>query len=242
MSKPQRLFVEAPLSQGARVALPNDQAHYLLNVMRRGDGDPVALFNGRDGEWLGAIRKTGKRSVEVEIAEKTREQSAPRDIHYCFAPIKRARLDFIAQKATELGVARLQPIVTRFTVAERVKTERLAANAVEAAEQCGILWVPEIAEPVSFERYLADRDPARTLVFCDEAAPVSDPIEALKTAPEGAFAVMIGPEGGFAEEERELLLRGENVVPISLGPRVMRADTAGIAALTLLQAVRGDWR
>lgn len=242
MSKPQRLFVEAPLSRGARVPLPNDQAHYLLNVMRRGDGDPVALFNGCDGEWLGAIRKTGKRTVAVDLAEKMRDQSAPCDIDYCFAPIKRARLDFIAQKATELGAARLQPIVTRFTVSERVKTERLVANAVEAAEQCGILWVPEVAEPMAFDRYLADRDPARTLIFCDEAAPVSDPIEALTAAPEGAFAVLIGPEGGFAEEERELLLRGENVVPLSLGPRVMRADTAGIAALTLLQAVKGDWR
>ncbi len=242
MSKPQRLFVDAPLAEGARVSLSGDQAHYLVNVMRRGDGDPVALFNGRDGEWTGAIRKTGKRSVEVELSERTRGQSAPPDIHYCFAPIKRARLDFIAQKATELGAALLQPVLTRFTVAERVKTERLAANAVEAAEQCGVLWVPEIAEPVAFERFLAGRNPARTLVFCDEAAPVADPIEALKAAPDGPFAVLIGPEGGFAEEERQLLRRGENVVAVSLGPRVMRADTAGIAALALLQAVKGDWR
>jgi len=242
MSKPPRIYVESGLAEGAAVPLAADQAHYFLNVMRRSDGDPVVLFNGRDGEWRGAIRKTGKRTAEVDLAEKLRAQTAPPDIDYCFAPIKRARLDFIAQKATELGAARLHPIVTRFTMAERVKTERLRANAIEAAEQCGILWVPEIAEPVAFERWLADRDPARTVIFCDEAAPVANPIEALKAAPEGPFAVLIGPEGGFSEEERDALLRGENVVAISLGPRVMRADTAGIAAMALLQAVKGDWR
>jgi 16S rRNA (uracil1498-N3)-methyltransferase len=242
MSKPPRLYVESGLAEGAAVPLAGDQAHYLLNVMRRSDGDPVVLFNGRDGEWQGAIRKTGKRTAEVDLAEKLRAQTAPPDIDYCFAPIKRARLDFIAQKATELGAARLHPIVTRFTMAERVKTERLRANAVEAAEQCGILWVPEIAEPVAFDRWLADRDPSRTLIFCDEAAPVANPIEALKAAPDGLFAVLIGPEGGFSPDERDLLLRGDNVIAISLGPRVMRADTAGIAAMALLQAVKGDWR
>jgi 16S rRNA (uracil1498-N3)-methyltransferase len=176
------------------------------------------------------------------VETRTREQSAPVDLHYCFAPIKRARLDFVAQKATEMGVLLLQPVLTRFTQAERVKTERLRANAVEAAEQCGVLWVPEVAEPVSLERYLADRDPGRTLIFCDEAAPISDPIEALKAISDGPLAVLIGPEGGFSDEERTALRSAANVAAISLGPRIMRADTAGIAALALVQAVKGDWR
>ena len=242
MSKAPRLYVESPLAAGTPVLLAAEQVHYLLNVMRRADGDPVVLFNGRDGEWRGTIRRTGKRTAEVDLAEKLRDQTAPPDIHYCFAPIKRARLDFIAQKATELGASVLQPVLTRYTVAERVKIERLAANAAEAAEQCGILWVPDVAEPVPFERFMADRDPARTLIFCDEAAPVADPIAALEALPEGPLAVLIGPEGGFSEEERQALLRADNVVAISLGPRVMRADTAGIAAMTLIQAVKGDWR
>ncbi len=242
MSKAPRLYVESPLAEGTPVPLAAEQAHYLLNVMRRADGDPVALFNGRDGEWRGTIRRTGKRTAEADLSEKLREQTAPPDIHYCFAPIKRARLDFIAQKATELGASLLQPVLTRYTVAERVKTERLAANAIEAAEQCGILWVPDVAEPVPFERFLADRDPGRTLIFCDEAALLANPIAALQAVPEGPLAVLIGPEGGFSGEERQALLRAENVAAISLGPRVMRADTAGIAAMTLIQAVKGDWR
>lgn len=241
MSKPPRLHVDQPLVTGGTVPLAAEQAHYLANVMRRQDGDPVLLFNGRDGEWLGTIRRTGKRAVEVVPERREREQSAPPDIHYCFAPIKRARLDFIAQKATEMGAALLQPVLTRHTVAERVKVERLRANAVEAAEQCGVLWVPEVAEPVTFEHFLAAREPARTLIFCDEAARVAGPLAALAQVPRGPLAVLIGPEGGFAEEERARLLAAPNVAPISLGPRIMRADTAGIAAMALVQAVLGDW-
>jgi 16S rRNA (uracil1498-N3)-methyltransferase len=242
MSKAPRLYVDNPLVAGKPVPLAAEQAHYLLNVMRRSDGDPVVLFNGREGEWRGTVLRTGKRTAEVHLAEKLCEQTTPPDIHYCFAPIKRARLDFIAQKATELGASLLQPVLTRHTVAERVKTERLAANAVEAAEQCGILWVPEVADPVPFDHFLTDRDPARTLIFCDEAAPVANLIAALKAVPDGPLAVLIGPEGGFSEEERQALLRANNVAAISLGPRVMRADTAGIAAMTLVQALKGDWR
>lgn len=241
MGKPPRLFVETPLAAGAVVELGPDQAHYLATVMRRRDGDPVLLFNGRDGEWLGDIRRAGRRSVEVALRAKERDQAAAPDIHYCFAPIKRTRLDFVAQKATELGAALLQPVLTRHTVAERVKTARLRANAVEAAEQCGVLWVPEIREPVALEAFLKGRDEARTLIFCDEAAPVADPIAALGPVPPGPLAVLTGPEGGFAEEERSALRAAANVVAISLGPRIMRADTAGVAALALVQAVLGDW-
>lgn len=242
MSKPPRLFVDQPLAADGTIMLAAEQAHYLANVMRRQDGDPVLLFNGRDGEWHGTIRRGGRRTVEVALAGRERDQAGPPDIHYCFAPIKRARLDFIAQKATEMGASRLQPVLTRHTVAERVKVERLLANAIEAAEQCGILWVPQVAEPITLDRFLADRDADRALVFCDEAAAVADPLAALARIPRGPLAVLIGPEGGFADEERAALMAAPNVAAISLGPRIMRADTAGIAAMALVQAVLGDWR
>lgn len=237
-----RLFVAATLAGGEEVSLPREQAHYLLNVMRLKAGDAVVLFNGCDGEWAGVISSAGKRAASLTVADPLRPQSAPRDIRYCFAPLKRARTDFIAEKATELGASMIQPVMTHHTVAERVRTDRLRANAVEAAEQCGILWVPEVGEPVSLDAFLSERDPARLLVFCDEAAPVADPLAALRAASGPPLDVLIGPEGGFAREERETLYRLENVVSISLGPRVMRADTAGVAALALVQAVLGDWR
>jgi len=240
MAHPPRLFVDSPLGNDASVALTPEQSHYLINVMRRADGDPVLLFNGRDGEWQAAIRRSGKKLAVAVVETRTRGQTSPVDLHYCFAPIKRARLDFVAQKATEMGVSLLQPVLTRFTQAERVKTERLRANAVEAAEQCGVLWVPDVAEPVGLDRYLGERDPGRTLIFCDEAAPTANPIEALKAVPDGPLAVLIGPEGGFSDEERHALRSAANVAAISLGPRIMRADTAGIAALALVQAVKGD--
>jgi 16S rRNA (uracil1498-N3)-methyltransferase len=242
LSKPPRLYVDAALTADADVVLSPEHSHYLLNVMRRGDGDRVLLFNGRDGEWRADLRRVAKKSVNATPVEQVRPQGRPPDLHYCFAPIKRARVDFIAQKATELGAALLQPVLTRHTVAERVKIERLRANAVEAAEQCGVLWVPQIEAPVTFERFLEDREPGRTLVFCDEAAEVADPIAALRGVPEGPLAVLIGPEGGFCDDERGALIGSPGVVAISLGPRVMRADTAGLAALALVQAVKGDWR
>jgi len=242
MSKAPRLFVESPLATGTPVLLAAEQAHYLLNVMRRTDGDPVVLFNGRDGEWRGTIRRTGKRTAEVDLAEKLRDQTAPPDIHYCFAPIKRARLDFIAQKATELGASLLQPVLTRYTVAERVKIERLAANAVEAAEQCGILHLPEVCEPVTLTALLDQWDASRRIVFCDEAAEQADPVAILSALEPGPVAVLIGPEGGFAPDEREGLMSREFTTPIPLGPRVMRADTAAVAALALVNAVLGDWK
>lgn len=236
-----RLFVETPLAGGTEVTLERDQTHYLVNVMRRGIGDAAVLFNGRDGEWAAVIATLGRRSARLLVTEQLRPQAAPQDIRYCFAPLKRARLDFIAQKATELGAAALQPVVTRHTVAARVNVERLRANAIEAAEQCGVLWVPEIAEPLPLDRFLAGRERQRVLVFCDESAPLTSPIEALSKIETTCIDVLIGPEGGFAEEERQAIREAGHAVALSLGPRIMRSDTAGIAALALIQAVLGDW-
>lgn len=237
-----RLFIEDRLFGGARLTLGRDQTHYLVNVMRREAGDAALLFNGRDGEWAAVVAELGRRSARLTVTEQLRPQSAPQDIAYCFAPLKRARLDFVAQKATELGAAALQPVVTRHTVATRVNVERLRANAVEAAEQCGVLWVPEVSEPAPLEHYLSEREGSRLLIFCDERAPMSNPLEALAKATPGPIDVLIGPEGGFAEAERDAIRASESVLALSLGPRIMRSDTAGVAALALVQAVLGDWK
>jgi 16S rRNA (uracil1498-N3)-methyltransferase len=184
--------------------------------------------------------------MSLVVVERTRQQPAPGNLHYLFAPLKRARLDYMVQKAVELGAARSQPVVTRHTQAERINLARMRANAIEAAEQCGILAVPEIADAVPLDGALAALEPSRLLVFCDEDAPVADPVAALSVMlPEGGpppLAILVGPEGGFAEEERKLLLRRDNIARIALGPRILRADTAGVAALALVQAVLGDWR
>ena len=237
-----RLFVESDLGDGMTIALTREQANYLLNVMRLGQGDGVLIFNGRDGEWLARIEVAGKRQANLVLESQTRAQTGGPDLHYLFAPLKRARLDYMVQKATELGVARLQPVLTRHTVAERVNGERMRANVIEAAEQCGILRVPEVAIPERLDRVLAVWDPARRLVFCDEGAPIADPIAALHQIAPGPIAVLIGPEGGFAPEEREALIALPFVVRLAMGPRIMRADTAAIAALTLVNAVLGDWK
>jgi len=236
-----RLFVEATLAAGVQVALDRAQAHYLGHVLRLTAGGQVLVFNGRDGEWS-AVFTPLKRTAALTVAVKTRDQTAAADLHYVFAPLKAARLDYVVQKAVEMGVSRLQPVLTRHTVATRVNSERMRANAIEAAEQCGILALPDIAPPVAFAQWLAVRDPARLLVFCDEAADEADPIAALKARPRSPIAVLIGPEGGFAGDERAALLNGPNVVRLSLGPRILRADTAAVAALALVQAVIGDWR
>ena len=241
-SKPQRLFVKPQLIAKAEIALEPPQAHYLINVLRCKTGDEVLLFNGRDGEWRGALSAATKKRAAVVIEEQTRPQSDGPDLHYLFAPLKRARVDYMAQKATEMGASLLQPVLTRRTMAERVNTSRLFANAVEAAEQCGILRVPDVAEPEKLPRLLERWDETRLLVFADEAASVCSPLAALEAERERPLAVLIGPEGGFEAEERALLLEQPYVLPISLGPRVMRADTAAVAALALVNAVLGDWR
>ncbi len=237
-----RLYVDAPLGEDALVGLGPAQAHYLTNVMRLRSGEAVLVFNGRDGEWRATLAGE-KRKVSLAVDERTREQTAPGDLHYWFAPLKSARLDYMVQKAVEMGVSRLQPVVTRHGQVARVNDERMRANAVEAAEQCGILSVPEIAAPAPLVRLLAAYEAKRTLIFCDEDADVANPVAALKAIPPRApLTLLIGPEGGFADDERAALLKLPNVVRLSLGPRILRADTAAVAALAVVQAAIGDWQ
>ncbi|MBR1125764.1 16S rRNA (uracil(1498)-N(3))-methyltransferase [Bradyrhizobium lablabi] len=237
-----RLFVDHPLRGDATVALDRNQSNYLGNVLRLAAGDSVLVFNGRDGEWQAAISGR-KRADQLTVLSQIRPQDHLPDVAYVFAPLKHARLDYVVQKAVEMGAASLRPVVTRHTQVSRVNTERMRANVIEAAEQCGILSLAEVAEPVALERYLGQRDAQRLLVFCDEAADVADPLAALKGATRsGGIDLLIGPEGGFAEEERASLLKQTNILRLALGPRILRADTAGVAALALVQAVLGDWR
>ncbi|MFD0988366.1 16S rRNA (uracil(1498)-N(3))-methyltransferase [Methyloligella solikamskensis] len=241
-AKLQRLYVEAPLAEGARAELSTAQAHYLLNVLRLKAGDHVLLFNGKDGEWRCIVAEAKKGAAILSAEEQTRGQEAGPDLHYLFSPLKRARQDYMAQKATEMGASLLQPVIMRHTVADRIKIDRLQANAVEAAEQCGLLRVPEVADPVKLPKLLEDWDPARPIIFADEAAANASPIAALSELQPQPVALLVGPEGGFHEEERAALLEKPFVLPMSLGPRVMRADTAAVAALALVSAVIGDWR
>jgi 16S rRNA (uracil1498-N3)-methyltransferase len=237
-----RLFVDAPLAEGRTVGLERDQSHYLGNVLRLSAGDTILVFNGRDGEWRAAIAGR-KRPDSLAVQSQTRPQDRLPDLAYVFAPLKHARLDYMVQKAVEMGVSSLQPVVTRFTQVSRVNGERMRANVVEAAEQCGILSLAAVADPVPLDRFLISRNPNRLLVLCDEAAEVADPLQALRSgaAAREGVDVLIGPEGGFADEERLLLLRQPNILRLSLGPRILRADTAAVAALTLVQAAFGDW-
>lgn len=237
-----RLYVPAPLGEGAALPLGRPQAHYLTTVLRLKTGGRVLVFNGRDGEWEAAL-EVQKRAALLHVGAKTREQTEPSDLHYFFAPLKAARLDYMVQKAVEMGVSRLQPVLTRHGQIARVNIERMRANAIEAAEQCGILNLPEVAEPTPLPRLLAGLDAARYLVFCDEDAALADPLAVLAAVPKHSpLAVLIGPEGGFADDERATLLKLPKVVRLALGPRILRADTAAVAALALVQAVLGDWR
>jgi 16S rRNA (uracil1498-N3)-methyltransferase len=230
------------LHEGEKIALERNQSNYLGNVLRLSAGDTILVFNGRDGEWQAAIEGR-KRPGGLTILSQTRPQDRLPDIAYVFAPLKHARLDYVVQKAVEMGASRLQPVLTRHTQVSRVNSERMRANVIEAAEQCGILSLAEVAEPIALDRFLDRRDAARLLVFCDEASDVAAPVQALQAAQAAAGVdVLIGPEGGFAEEERALLLRQPKTLRLSLGPRILRADTAGVAALALVQGALGDWR
>jgi 16S rRNA (uracil1498-N3)-methyltransferase len=237
-----RLFIDAPLAAGETIELERNQSNYLGNVLRLAAGESVLVFNGCDGEWQASIAGR-KRAETLNVERQTRPQDRLPDIAYVFAPLKHARLDYMVQKAVEMGASMLQPVLTRFTQVSRVNGERMRANAIEAAEQCGILTLAAIAEPLTLDRYLGQRDASRLLVFCDEATDVADPVLALRgeRAASGGIDILIGPEGGFAEEERAVLLRQPRTLRISLGPRVLRADTAGVAALALVQATLGDW-
>ncbi len=237
-----RLFVEADLGEGAVVALTPQQAHYLFTVMRLEAGDPVAAFNGRDGEWLTEARPAGKRGGALVAVGPGQPQRRPPDLWLVFAPIRKARTDFIVEKAAELGCARVQPVFTRHTVAERLRTDKLRAHAIEAAEQCGETWVPEVAEPVKLDALLDGWDPGRRLMFCDESRDARPAAAALAAAAPGPWAILIGPVGGFAAEEAARLRGAPYVLPVTLGPRILRADTAAVAAVTLWQAALGDWR
>ncbi|MEO7601904.1 MAG: 16S rRNA (uracil(1498)-N(3))-methyltransferase [Sphingomicrobium sp.] len=232
-----RLYVREPLVEGAAVALDANQANYLGNVMRKSVGDELLVFDGRSGEWLARIAEAGKKRMTLVVEQRTREPETLPDLLLAFAPVKRAQTDWLVEKATELGVAALQPVMTRRTIAERVKQERLEGIAVEAAEQCGRTILPEILEPLPLDRFLAERG-RRTLYFADEqgGAPVAGAL-----AP-GPAAILIGPEGGFTEEERALVRAAPDSVAISLGPRILRAETAALAAASLFMALAGDWR
>jgi 16S rRNA (uracil1498-N3)-methyltransferase len=237
-----RLFVTGALGAGAEVVLDADQAHYLFTVMRLGPGARVALFNGRDGEWVAEVVAVGRREGRLAVRLKTADQRQPPDLWLLFAPIKKARTDFIVEKATELGAARIQPVFTRLTNSARLPLDRLRAHAVEAAEQCGETYVPEVAEPQRLQGVLDAWDPGRRLMFCDEARQAVPATEALRAAGAGPWAVLTGPEGGFAPEEADRLRGLPFVTAVTLGPRILRADTAAVAALTLWQATMGDWR
>jgi 16S rRNA (uracil1498-N3)-methyltransferase len=239
-----RLFVEAPLGQGARIALDRGQANYLLNVLRLKTGDSVLVFNGRDGEWRTEVSVEGRKAADLACMEQVREQGPAPDLIYAFAPLKHARLDYMVQKAVEMGAGVLQPVITRRTQSSRVNLDRMRSNAIEAAEQCGILAIPGVREEVNLDRFLSDLEADRVLVFCDEDAPMANPLEALAKLGNKPLrlAVIVGPEGGFTDQERALVAARENCARVSLGPRILRADTAAVAVLAIVQAAIGDWR
>ena len=237
-----RLFVTQGLEAGLNIEAAPEQAHYLLNVMRLAAGDELRLFNGRDGEWRAALAPGGRRSATLAVAAQTRPQTLGPDLDLVVALVKRARLETIVEKAAELGARRVRLAITERTSAERTRVERLAAIATEASEQTGRLDVPVIEEPLKLDRFLADWPAERPLMFCDEAGDAPPALEALAGRRAGQWAVLIGPEGGFSPKERALIRALPAAVPVSLGPRILRADTAAISALTLWQAALGDLR
>ncbi|WP_282091495.1 16S rRNA (uracil(1498)-N(3))-methyltransferase [Epibacterium ulvae] len=241
MSAKVRLYVEHPLGAGQSVPLDRDQAHYLFGVMRLQAGARVALFNGRDGEWQTVVVEAGKRSGLLQCEEQSKPLQMPPDLWLLFAPIKKARTDFIVEKAAEMGAARILPVGTDFTNSERIRRDRLQAHAVEAAEQCGGTFVPEVDDLQKLSRLLDHWPDERQLMFCDEAE-VGNALELYGQQHENApWAILIGPEGGFSETERKRLHAMAQSHVVSLGPRILRADTAAVAAMTLWQKALGDW-
>lgn len=240
----QRLYLRADLGPGAEIELDRGQANYLVNVLRMLEGDQILAFNGRDGEWQAALAKRGKRDWALAVAALERGQTEPPDLRYLFAPLKHGRLDYMVQKATEMGAGRLTPVLTQYGQVKSLNRQRMEANAIEAAEQCGLLTVPAIEEPVPLAELLdgwPSTESARRIVFCDEASEGDDPVATLGRIGPSPVAVLVGPEGGFSPEERERLRSLDFVTPIGLGARILRADTAAVAALAIVQAVIGDW-
>jgi 16S rRNA (uracil1498-N3)-methyltransferase len=239
--KMQRLFVLGDLAAGVAFDASPEQSHYLSNVLRMAEGAELLVFNGRDGEWLTRIGAKTKKAVRLEAVEQTRPQPAAPDLLYCFAPLKVGRLDYLVQKAVEMGAGVLQPVITQHTQVTKIGTDRLQANIIEAAEQCGILAVPEVREAQKFDRLLVSWDKERRLIFCDESAETNNPLPALQAIQERKLGLLVGPEGGFSGEERKQLRALPFVTAIPLGPRILRADTAAVAALAVIQAAIGDW-
>jgi 16S rRNA (uracil1498-N3)-methyltransferase len=239
--KMQRLYVTGDLGAGAAIRPDAAQSHYLANVLRMGEGAELLVFNGRDGEWLARLAAKSKKAVELAAVEQTRPQAQPSDLVYCFAPLKVGRLDYLVQKAVEMGAGILQPVVTQHTQVARIGTDRIAANAIEAAEQCGILALPEVREAVKLDRLLAGWEKDRRLIFCDEGSSTNNPLPALQSIAEKKLGLLVGPEGGFSDDERRQLRALPFVTAIPLGPRILRADTAAVAALAVIQATVGDW-
>jgi len=240
--KMQRLYVPQELGPEAAIEASVEQSHYLNHVLRLGEGAQLLLFNGRDGEWLAQIEARGKKSVRLRAVERTRPQPALPDLIYCFAPLKQGRLDYLVQKAVEMGAGVLQPVITQHTQIAKPGIERLRANVVEAAEQCGILALPEMREATRLDPLLATWEPDRRLIFCDESAQTDNPLPALHAIAESRLGLLVGPEGGFSADERRQLHALPFVTAIPLGPRILRADTAAVAALAVIQATIGDWR
>jgi 16S rRNA (uracil1498-N3)-methyltransferase len=237
----QRLYCDSPIAAGESIEASPEQVHYLLHVLRLGAGDEVLIFNGSEGEWSAVLVPEGRRRLNLRPVRLTRPQPPRPDLLFCFAPLKSARLDYLVQKATEMGAGSIQPVITRHTQVHKPGEARLRANIVEAAEQCGLLCLPELKAPVSLARLLEDWDDGRRLVFCDEDAPHGNPLGALASLRGSRLGLIVGPEGGFSAGERGHLRGLPFVTPIGLGPRILRADTAAVAALAVVQAAAGDW-
>jgi 16S rRNA (uracil1498-N3)-methyltransferase len=240
-----RLFLEDDLGAGALVTLTREQSNYLGTVLRKRAGDEVIVFNGRDGAWRAHVVEAGRKVLTLALDEQTAPQPPPATLWYGFAPLKAARLDYVVQKATEMGAGIIQPVITRFTQVTRLRADKLNANAIEAAEQCEVLNVPEIAAEIALPELIArwpELHGDRALIFADEGAASGSPVETLATFRGRPLGLLVGPEGGFSDEERNLLHAQSFVVPVSLGPRILRADTAAVAALAVIQATIGDWR
>jgi 16S rRNA (uracil1498-N3)-methyltransferase len=237
----QRLYVEGGLAAGLAIEPSSQQSHYLANVLRLGEGAELLVFNGRDGEWLARLAAKTRKAIQLTAVEQVRPQPQPSDLVYCFAPLKQSRLDYLVQKAVEMGAGVLQPVVTQHTQVAKVGSDRIAANAIEAAEQCGILAIPEVRDAVRLDKLLAAWESDRRLIFCDEDASTNNPLPALQRIAEKKLGLLVGPEGGFSGAERQELRALPFVTAIPLGPRILRADTAAVAALAVIQAAIGDW-